>query len=95
MRWKRVSLVAEAAQYRPSFSDLAARVCFVASEATAKNGYGSGVELARYPFLESDYRLADTDGRMVDHLLVDGILYSYWVDHISRLVMIVEIESAE
>jgi len=29
-------------------------------------------ELARYPFLESDYRLADTDGRMVDHLLVDG-----------------------
>jgi len=52
-------------------------------------------ELARFPFFESDYRLADADGRMVDHLLVDGIVYSYWVDHASKLVMIVEIESAE
>ena len=52
-------------------------------------------ELARFPFFESDYRLADADGRMVDHLLVDGVVYSYWVDHAAKLVMIAEIESAE
>lgn len=26
-------------------------------------------ELARYPFLESDYQLTDQDGRTIDHLL--------------------------
>ncbi len=52
-------------------------------------------ELARYPFLESDYRLVDADGRTIEHLLVDGVVFSYWVDHATRLVMIVEIEGAE
>ena len=52
-------------------------------------------ELARYPFLESDYRLVDTDGRTIEHLLVDGVVFSYWVDHALKLVMIAEIEDAE
>ena len=52
-------------------------------------------ELARYPFFESDYRLTDADGRMVEHLLVDGIVFSYWVDHTLKLVMITEIEDTE
>jgi len=49
-------------------------------------------ELARYPFLESDYRLVDTDGRTIEDLLVGGVVFSYWVDHATRLVMITEIE---
>lgn len=52
-------------------------------------------ELARYPFLESDYRLVDAEGRIIDHLLVDGVVFSYWVNHAMKLVMIVEIEDAE
>ena len=52
-------------------------------------------ELARYPLLESDYRLDDADSRTIDHLLVEGVVFSYWVDHASRLVMITEIEDAE
>ena len=52
-------------------------------------------ELARYPFLESDYRLDDADGRTIEHLLVEGVVFSYWVDHALRLVMITEIEDAE
>ena len=52
-------------------------------------------ELARDPFLESDYRLEDSDGRMVEHLLIDGFVFSYWVDHAAKLVMIAEIEDAE
>jgi hypothetical protein len=52
-------------------------------------------ELARYPFLESDYRLVDSDGRTIEHILVDGLVFSYWVDHSLKLVMISEIEDAE
>lgn len=52
-------------------------------------------ELAKYPFLESDYRLIDQDGRTVEHLLVDGVVISYWVDHAIKLVMISELEDAQ
>ena len=52
-------------------------------------------ELARHPFLESDYRLVDSDGQTVEHLLVDDVVFSYWVDHSVRLVMITEIEDAQ
>lgn len=52
-------------------------------------------ELARYPFLECDYRLTDADGRTIEQLLVDGVVFSYWVDHSLKLVMITEIEDTE
>lgn len=52
-------------------------------------------ELARYPFLESDYRLSDPEGHMIEHLLVDGVVFSYWIDHAAKLVMITEIEDAQ
>lgn len=52
-------------------------------------------ELARYPFLQSDYQVEDSDGRTIDHLLVGGLVFSYWVDHSSKLVMIIEIEDVE
>lgn len=52
-------------------------------------------QLARYPFVESDYQLDDDDGRTIEHLLVDGLVFSYWVDHASRLVLITEIEDAD
>ena len=52
-------------------------------------------ELARYPFLESDYRLIDADGRPIEHLLIEGAVFSYWVDHSLKLVLITEIEDAE
>ena len=52
-------------------------------------------ELARDPFLESDYRITDATGRVIEHLLLDGVVFSYWVDHPTKLVMITEIEDAE
>ena len=52
-------------------------------------------ELARDPFLECDYRLVDPDGRTIEHLLVEGVVFSYWVDHSVKLVMIIEIDDAE
>lgn len=52
-------------------------------------------ELARDPFLESDYRITDATGRVIEHLLLDGVVFSYWIDHPAMLVMITEIEDAE
>ena len=52
-------------------------------------------ELARYPFLQSDYRVTDDEGHEVEHLLVGGLVFSYWVDHAARLVIITEIEDAD
>ena len=51
-------------------------------------------QLAHYPFVESDYRLVDDDGRKIEHLLVDGLVFSYWLDHVNQLVLITKIEDA-
>ena len=87
--------MAEAGKYHPSFSDLAAEFILSLPERRQRAVMDRAYELARYPFLESDYRLLDTDGRTIDHLLVDGIVFSFWVDHGVRLVMITEIEDAQ
>jgi hypothetical protein len=52
-------------------------------------------ELARYPFIESDYSIVDEEGHVVDHLLVDGFVFSFWIDHAVRIVKITEIDDAE
>ena len=49
-------------------------------------------ELARNPFLVSDYCVTDEDGHAIEHLLVDEFLLAYWVDHASRQVLITEFD---
>ena len=85
----------EAAKYRPSFSDLAAEFILSLPKRRQRKVMDRAYELARDPFLESDYRLEDATGRTVEHILVDGVVFSFWVDHPARLVMISEIEDAE
>lgn len=89
------SHVGEPVVYRPSFSALAAEFILSLPKRRQRIVMDRAYELARYPFLESDYRLEDTDGRMIEHLLVDAVVFSYWVDHAAKLVMITEIEDAE
>ena len=48
-------------------------------------------QIARHPFQISDYQTADDAGRMTDNLLVDGFLFTYWVDHASCEVRVSEI----
>jgi hypothetical protein len=52
-------------------------------------------ELARDPFVSPDFIWTDEDQREISHLLIDGFLFSYRVDHAVKTVMIVEIEDAE
>jgi hypothetical protein len=83
------------ADYRPQFTDLATEFILSLPKRQQRTVMSRAYQLARYPFVESDYRLTDADGREMDHLLVDGFVFTYWVDHAKRLVMISEIEHAD
>jgi hypothetical protein len=48
-------------------------------------------QIARQPSRIGDYRTVDAVGRPVENLRIEGYLFSYWVDHLSREVRISEI----
>ncbi|HXC01724.1 MAG TPA: hypothetical protein VNU49_03665 [Opitutaceae bacterium] len=87
--------MAEQGEYRPNFSDLAAELILSLPRKRQKKVMGCAYELARYPFIGSDYTVVDADGRAIEHLLIDGFVFSFWVDHAVQLVMITEIDDAE
>ena len=48
-------------------------------------------QIAKQPFQIGDYPTVDATGRRVDNLMLEGYLFSFWVDHASREVRISEI----
>ena len=48
-------------------------------------------QIAAQPFRIGDYQNVDAVGRMIENLLLEGYIFSYWVDHASREVRISEI----
>lgn len=48
-------------------------------------------QIATQPFKIGDYTTADAVGRTVENLLLEGYLFTYWVDHAVREVRISEI----
>lgn len=48
-------------------------------------------QIARHPFQIGDYQKVDAAGRTIENLLLEGYLFSYWVDHGAREVRISEI----
>ena len=48
-------------------------------------------QIARHPFKIGDYRARDAVGRPVENLLLDGYLFSYWVDHAVKEVRISDV----
>ena len=47
--------------------------------------------IARYPATRSDYIVRDASGRDHHHILVDGFVFAYLIDHADRIVTIIEI----
>jgi hypothetical protein len=47
--------------------------------------------IAHDPFAQSDYRITDEKGRMVENRLLQGFLFSYRVDHAVCEVLITDI----
>jgi hypothetical protein len=52
-------------------------------------------ELATDPFLVPDFRTTDASGREISHVLADGLIFDYWVDHAVKRVNILDIENVE
>jgi hypothetical protein len=52
-------------------------------------------ELADDPFLVPDFRSRDAAGREISHLMTDGFIFDFWVDHAVRRVVITLIENVE
>ncbi len=52
-------------------------------------------QLAADPFLMPDFQMRDANGRETSHLLIDGFIIDYWVDHAVRQVVIVDIEPVD
>jgi len=50
--------------------------------------------LAANPFVRSDYAVVDESGREQEHLLIEGFVYTYWLDHAVRELRITDIEDA-
>jgi len=50
--------------------------------------------LAEHPLIRSDYRLTHESRREIDHLLIDGYVFAYWLDHAVREIRITDIEDA-
>jgi hypothetical protein len=48
-------------------------------------------QIARQPFQIGDFQTVDVTGRTVESLLLEGYLFSFWVDHASCEVRISEI----
>jgi len=50
-------------------------------------------QIARHPSQIGDYQTSDANGRVIENLLLEGYLFTYWIDHGSREVRITEILS--
>jgi len=48
-------------------------------------------QLSEQPFEVGDYRTDDASGHQIENLLIDGYIFSYWVDHAVKEVRITEI----
>ncbi len=48
-------------------------------------------QLARQPSRIGDFQSVDAVGRPIENIRLEGYLFSYWVDHLSREVRITEI----
>jgi hypothetical protein len=79
-------------EYRPFYSHLAAEALLAWPKRRQRKLVDTCNQLARNPFIRSDYRIRDAEGRDVEHIRVEGFVIAYWVDHPACKVMIVEVD---
>ena len=80
--------------YRPVFDEAAAVFIAALSKRRQKVAVRLARQLAEHPFVRSDYALPDESGRLIDHLLLEDFVFSYWLDHAEHELRITEIEDA-
>lgn len=79
-------------EYRPLYSDLAAESILNLPKRRQRKLLDTCNQLAKNPFIKSDYSIRDADGREIEHILVDGFVIAYWIDHAVCSMLIVEVD---
>jgi hypothetical protein len=79
-------------QYRPLYSDVVAELVLKLPRRRQRKLVDTCNQLARNPFVKSDYIVKDADDRDIEHILIDEFVVAYWVDHAVCKVMIVEVD---
>jgi len=80
-------------EYHPFYSDVAAEFILSLPKRKGRKLLDTCNQLARNPFVESDYAIKDADGRDIEHISIAGFLIAYWVDHAVCKVLIVEVDA--
>ena len=86
--------VASAPRYEPVFAEGAASRISQLPRRRQHQIALLAQQLARHPFLRSDYTLPDDSGRPIEHLLLGDFVFSYWLDHAAQEIRIVDVEDA-
>ncbi len=48
-------------------------------------------KIAEQPFQIGDYQTTDAEGRVIENLLIEVYLFSFWIDHATREVRLSDI----
>ncbi len=78
-------------EYEPVFSLKAWEVFLACSKRRQAKLAGLAYALADFPFRVGDYQSRDSVGRPLENLRIDGFLFTYWADHGTKELRIIEI----
>jgi hypothetical protein len=79
-------------EYHPVYADIVVETILGLPRRRQQKLLALCQKLADNPFTKSDYSIKDGDGRDIEHLLVEGFVIAYWMDHPVCKVMIVEVD---
>ena len=78
-------------EYRSHLSMEAASFLITLSKEKQRKVLDLADRMAAHPFQISDYQLSDESGRLIENILIDEFLFSYWLDHVVKEVRITEL----
>jgi hypothetical protein len=81
--------------YEPAFSEAVLEYLLSSPKNRQRKALQLADQLAENPHILSDYTIADSSGRLVEHLLIETFVFAYWVDHPVGEIRIVDIEDAQ
>jgi hypothetical protein len=80
--------------YHPVFSEGAAEFLLQLPKRRQRKVVALARQLASHPHVRSDYSLRDESGRDIGHLMIEGWVSAYWLDHAAREIRLTDIEDA-
>jgi hypothetical protein len=87
--------VANRLGYEPVFAASAVEFAVGLSRRRQRKLLDVAMQLAADPFLVPDFRSKDLAEREILHLLAEGFIFDFWVDHAAKRVVVLEIESVD